>query len=93
MVNILPLDSLSEQVNFGRSVPGSDLGELGSYIISESTKILNIYRSTGHHLFLQVFSQSFPDDKELSLGLKRFEIGSSSLSRIVVLAWILIAVF
>ena len=93
MMDILSLLSLSENVNLWADISLSNFWELSLNIVGKSSEFLNVDRFTSLNVVSDVLDESFPDDDVLSFWLKRFQISSSSLSRIVVLSWVLVSVF
>ena len=93
MMDILSLLSLSENVNLWADISLSNFWKLSLNIVGKSSEFLNVDRFTSLNVVSDVLDESFPDDDVLSFWLKRFQISSSSLSRIVVLSWVLVSVF
>ena len=91
VMNILSLLSLSENINLWADIPLSDFRELGLDVVSEGSEFFNVDGFACLNVVANILDQGFPDDDVLGLRLKRFQVRCSSLSRIVVLSWVLIS--
>ena len=93
MVNVFSFLSLSEDINLWVNILLSmNLWQLSLNIECKASKFLNVNRSSSSDIVTDVFNQGFPDNNELCLWLKWFQVCWGSLCRLIMLSWILVSV-
>ena len=55
---------------------------------SEAAELLDVHRSTGSQIFVEVFYKGLPDNHILCSWLEWLQTRGASLSRVVVFSWI-----
>lgn len=93
MVDIAPLESLSENVQFRTDGSVSYFRQLSLNLIREAAKVFNVYTSASLQVLLNVPHERLPDNQVLGLRLEWLHTALSPTGRHVVLSWVLVTVF
>lgn len=92
VMNILSFHALGPDVDLRTNRSLSNLGELSLHIVGEGSELLDVDAPSGLDVVLDILDERFPDDQHLSFRLKRLEVRRCSLSRLIVLSWVLVSV-